>query len=68
MGGVWERQIRSVRNVLNSMLNMHKTRLDSTTLRTFFYEAMAIVNGRPLNTLDDGNTPPTPNQLLTMKS
>jgi len=29
---------------------------------------MAIVNGRPLNTLDDGITPPTPNQLLTMKS
>jgi len=32
VSGVWERQIQSVRNVLNSMLDMHKTRLDSTTL------------------------------------
>jgi hypothetical protein len=68
MGGVWERQIRTIRSALNSMLAIHKCRLDSTTLRTFFYEVMAIINGRPLNALDDNNTPLTPNQLLTMKS
>ena len=29
----------------------HASRLDSASLRTFFYEAMAIVNSRPLTTI-----------------
>ncbi|XP_048846374.1 uncharacterized protein LOC125717469 [Brienomyrus brachyistius] len=71
-GGVWERQIRTVRSVMITVLAQAKGRLDDTSLRTFFYEAMAIVNSRPLttNTLNDPRSmePLTPNHLLTMKS
>ncbi|XP_006821278.1 uncharacterized protein LOC102807915, partial [Saccoglossus kowalevskii] len=72
MGGVWERQIRSVRNMLAGILEQAKARLNTSSLRTFLYESMAIVNSRPLTTeqLNDpmGPTPLSPNQLLTMKS
>ncbi|XP_071492080.1 uncharacterized protein [Diadema antillarum] len=71
MGGVWERQIRNVRNVLNGILDPSGTLL-STSLRTFLYEAMAIINSRPLTVEDlecpDGPLPLTPNHVLTMKS
>ena len=71
-GGVWERQIRTVRNILSSLLLNTRGRLDSSSLRTFFYEAMAIVNSRPLTTWNLGDPmdplPLTPNHLLTMKS
>lgn len=72
MGGVWERQIRTVRSILSTLLHQSSVRLDSTCLRTLFYEAMAIVNCRPL-TVDhlnepNGPEPLTPNHLLTMKS
>ncbi|XP_077991041.1 uncharacterized protein LOC144445377 [Glandiceps talaboti] len=72
MGGIWERQIRSVRNVLQGILDLAGTRLNTSSIRTFLYEAMAIVNSRPLTVqnLNDptGPSPLTPNQLLTMKS
>ena len=72
MGGVWERQIRSVRNVLASLLESHGTQLDDESLRTFMVEAEAIVNCRPLavNTINSSQNPEplTPNHLLTMKS
>lgn len=72
MGGVWERQIRTVRNVLASLLTQHAAQLDDETLRTFMVEAEAIVNCHPL-TVDTINSPQmpeplTPNHLLTMKS
>ncbi|WAR20844.1 hypothetical protein MAR_014818 [Mya arenaria] len=35
-GGVWERQIRTIRNVLNSVLLLCPGRLDDASLRTFF--------------------------------
>ena len=59
MGGVWEWQIRTVRNVLNAIL--HK-----------MCEAESIVYRRPL-TVDNLNSPDcpeplTPNHLLPMKS
>lgn len=70
-GGAWERQIRTVRSVLGSVL-AHTGRLDDTSLRTFFYEAMFIVNNRPLTigSISDPTSiePLTPNHLLTMKS
>ncbi|XP_067275875.1 uncharacterized protein [Pseudorasbora parva] len=71
-GGVWERQIRTVRNVLHSTLSLSTGRLDDSSLRTFFFEAMAIVNSRPL-TVDNLNDPKspeplTPNHLLTLKT
>lgn len=72
MGGVWERQIRTVRNVLSVLLDQHGAQLDDETLRTFLEEAEAIVNGRPLTvdhlTSQDALEPLTPNMLLTMKT
>ena len=71
MGGVWERQIRTVRNVLSSLLKDSPKRLDDESLRTLFAEVEAIVNSRPLavdNLNDETVDPLTPNHLLTMKS
>lgn len=48
MGGVWERQIRTVRNILSAILEKNGTQLNDETLRTFMCEAEAIVNSRPL--------------------
>lgn len=71
-GGVWERQIRSIRSVLRVVLSNSAGRLDDASLRTFFYEAAAIVNSRPLSVLNlnDPTTeePLTPNHILLMKS
>ena len=71
MGGVWERQIQNIKNVLNGILDSSSTQLNLLSLRTFLYEAMAIVNSRPL-TVDDLESPDSiplsPNHLLTMKS
>ena len=72
MGGVWERQIRSVRNVTAHLLHEHGGQLDDESLRTFLYEASAIVNSRPLRAeiINDplSGPPLSPNLLLTMKS
>ena len=38
-GGVWERQIRSIRNVMNGLIREHGNRLDEESLRTFLSEA-----------------------------
>ncbi|XP_067940558.1 uncharacterized protein [Watersipora subatra] len=69
-GGVWERQIRTVKSVLNAMLPTYTTRMDTMALKTAFYEVMAIVNSRPLS-VDNLNKPDeivlTPNHLITMK-
>jgi hypothetical protein len=71
-GGVWERQIRTIRNVLTSLFEQCPSRFDDASLRTFFYEAMHIVNSRPLSTENINDPthlePLTPNHLLTMKS
>ena len=72
MGGVWERQIRTVRSVLAPMLHQHGMQLDDDSLRTLFYEVTAIVNSRPLttDTLSDNSSPSplSPNHLLTAKT
>lgn len=71
-GGVWERQIRTIRNVLNVTIAQCPGRLDDASLRTLLYEAMAIVNSRPLNVdvISDPKSlePLTPNHLILMKS
>ncbi len=72
MGGVWERQIRTVRSVLSSLMNESGSQLNDEALRTFMYEAAAIVNSRPL-TVENLNDPKsceplTPNHLLSMKT
>lgn len=72
MGGVWERQIRTVRNVLTRLLQQQGHQLDDESLRTVICEVTAIVNSRPLSVenVNDplSDLPLTPNHLLTMKS
>ncbi|XP_014675952.1 PREDICTED: uncharacterized protein LOC106815934 [Priapulus caudatus] len=71
VGGVWERQIRTIRSVLGVVVGLCPSRLDDSSLRTLFYEVMAIVNSRPLtvDTINDPTSlePLTPNHILTMK-
>uniref|UniRef100_A0AAZ1XPU5 CCHC-type domain-containing protein n=1 Tax=Oreochromis aureus TaxID=47969 RepID=A0AAZ1XPU5_OREAU len=68
-GGVWERLIRSVRKVLNSVLKMQN--LDDEGLCTVLCEAEAIVKSRPVT---KASTDPndlealTPNHLLLLKT
>ena len=70
-GGVWERLIRTVRAVLEGLVPSSKGQLDEGSLRTFFYEAAAIINSRPLTVENlervDGPLPLSPNHLLTGK-
>lgn len=62
MGGVWERQIRSVRNVLEALMRDHGTQLCDEGLRTLMCEAAAIVNSRPLS-VQNINDPMSPEPL-----
>lgn len=72
MGGVWECQFRSVRNVLSALPDNNGTQLDDESLYTFMCEAEAIINSRPLSVdglwCPDSLAPLMPNHLLTMKS
>ncbi|XP_046560553.1 uncharacterized protein LOC124269568 [Haliotis rubra] len=71
MGGVWERLIRSVRQVLSPLLNEFGERLNDESYRTLLCEVEAIINSRPLTTVSDSPddlNPLSPNHLLMMKS
>ena len=72
MGGSWERQIRTVRSVLGSLLEEASHQLDDESFRTLLKEVQAVVNSRPLALNDmaspDSTEPLTPNHLLTLKS
>lgn len=66
---MWERQIRTVRQLLGGITQEQK--LSKDQLETLFCEVEAIVNSRPLTPLsDDPNDfePLTPAHLLTWKS
>ena len=67
-GGVWERMIRSVRQILRTVL---KEQLASDeTLLTVMAEAMNILNSRPLTRNSDSASdlePLTPNHLLHLR-
>ena len=70
-GGVWERQIRSAKNVLNNLLRKHPARLNNEALSTLLTEVESIVNSRPLtvdNLGDESVDTLSPFNLLTMKS
>ena len=72
MRGVWEGQIRTAWNILNSLLKIHGARLTDESLQTLLTEVEAIANSHPL-TIDVINDvtsllPLTPINLLTMKS
>lgn len=71
MGGVWERQIRSVRSILAALMREHCHALDDESLRTLLTEVECIINSRPLTTPSsdpEDLDPLTPNHLLTTKS
>lgn len=72
MDGAWERQIHTIRSVLSSILDQSSRTFDSSSLRTYLYGVMAIVNSRPItpHLLNDPTRPQplTPNLLLTMKT
>ena len=72
MGGVWERQIRTTRAILNSLLITHGSSLDGESFRTLLTEVEAIINSRPLTVEHINNPrsvlPISPNNLLTGKS
>ncbi|MCP3679961.1 MAG: transposase family protein, partial [Gammaproteobacteria bacterium] len=69
MGGVWERQIRTVRKVLQGLLDKYSGELTDEILETLFCEVESMVNSRPITKLtDDTNdkTAITPNQLISV--
>ena len=75
-GRVWERQIKSARNILSSLLITHSRSLDKESLNTLFTEVKATFkarfNSRPLvaENINDANSEValSPSHLLTMKS
>ena len=72
MGGIWERQIRSIRTILSALMKQHAAILNDESLRTLMTETEAIINSRPLtvDTMSDPTSllPLSPIQLLTFKS
>lgn len=69
--GVWERQLRSIRSVLNVLLDKFGVRLNDESLLTVMCEAEATINSWPLTTISDSPDdlePLTPNHLLTQKA
>ena len=69
MGGVWERQICTVRAILTALLQQQ--RVDEDTLHTIFCVVEGIVNGRPITKLSDDpndDAPLTPNHLPIAQS
>ncbi|XP_043213502.1 uncharacterized protein LOC122377501 isoform X2 [Amphibalanus amphitrite] len=68
-GGVWERQIRTIRKILTSLLTQQT--FSHETLQTMLCEVEAIINNRPLTpfSTDAFDQPPlTPNHLLLLRS
>jgi len=68
MGGVWERQIRSVRKVLQAVVK--EQHVDDESLPTLMCLVESIINGRPLTTVSDDHRdlePLTPNHLLLLR-
>ena len=66
-GGVFEREIRTIRKTLNSILNCQNIKLSDDSLNTLLCEIEAIMNNRPLTevTSDDDNAEAlTPNHIL----
>ena len=69
MGGSWKRQIRTVRNILASMLEESGRQLYDESFRTLMKEIQAMVNSRPLalndmsSTLNDMSSTDSPQPL-----
>lgn len=68
-GGIWERQIRTIRRVLCAILRQQT--LDEEGLQTLLCEVEAIINDRPITKAsNDPNDlePLTPNHLLLLNT
>ena len=68
-GGLWERMIRTIRQVLVALL-FSVSRLNDDVLHTMFCEVENVVNSRPLTKLSDDihdDNPITPNHLLLLR-
>ena len=72
MGGVWERQTHSVRQILSSLMRTRGLSLSGEAFRSFMVQVAAVLNSRPLtaNNLSNPDDPPPlcPSQLITLKS
>ena len=72
IGGVWERQIRTAKGILDALFETHGKCLDSESLHTLLVEIKAIVNSRLITaeTISDikSDIPLQPDNLLTMES
>ncbi|XP_074653621.1 uncharacterized protein LOC141907778 [Tubulanus polymorphus] len=69
MGGVWERQIRTVRNVLAALMKVQV--LDDEGLSTLMCEVEAVINSRPITAVSDDPLDLealTPNHLLLLRA
>ena len=71
MGGVWERQIRTARSILNALLKTHESS-NIAVLHMLLIEGEATVTSQPTTTetINDVQirVPFSPSNLLTMKS
>ncbi|XP_071951906.1 uncharacterized protein [Antedon mediterranea] len=66
-GGIWERLIRSIRNILSSLLK--EQNINDECLHTYLCEVEAIINSRPLTSVSGEHNdlePLTPNHLLLL--
>ena len=71
MDGVWDRQIRTARQILNTLLREHGSRLDDEFLQILMCEVESIIKSRPLTVISSDVKDPyplSPNQILTMKT
>ncbi|XP_077866173.1 uncharacterized protein LOC144353755 [Saccoglossus kowalevskii] len=71
-GGIWERQIGTVRRILNALyVQLGKPQFSHDLLTTLMAEVSAIVNSRPITTVPSDSKDPvalTPNMIVTMKT
>lgn len=66
-GGIWERQIRTIRKILNSMLAEQRIKMNDELFVTFMCEIESILNCRPITEVYqdiNADIPLTPNNLL----
>ena len=72
MGGIWERQIRIARTILDAFFKTHSCSLNDENFRTLLAETEGIINSTPLTveTPSDVNSqvPLSPSNLLTQKT